>query len=263
MSLITLGRQLGTKLSHYRSRLGRKGFPVLTFQTLRAKFHPSMRIYKQFLVILMVLALQSCYTMLYPPQTLPQTVTTVVSEPAMVSTIGGTGVYGWDPYWEPALPFTSYYTGYGASYYSPYNYYDYHHPHYAPVYVVSETSTPAPGRDFDRDEKQGGSRVREPNPPPASSNLGSKAGSTGLGSSMSTATAPIIQPASTKSPVIKSPVRGNTEVKPVSPPKKKVRSNTGNKQKPVKVTKSKSVKNTKESKKSDPPAPKKRTRTRK
>jgi len=236
---------------------------MLTFQTPRINFPPLMQVNKFILMVLMVVILQSCYTMLYPPQTLPQTVTTIVSEPAMVSTIGGTGMYGWDPYWEPTLPFTSYHTGYGASYYSPYNYYDYHHPHYAPVYVVSETSDPAPARDFGRDEKQGGLRVRELNPPVVPSNVSIKSGPTGLGSSMSSTTSPIITPVTKAPVVIKSPVRRNSEVKSVRQPKKNVRPSTSTKTKPIKQNKEvKSVRKKKESKQSDPPPPKKRTRTR-
>ncbi len=232
---------------------------MLTFHALRANFPPLMRVYKLLLVILMVGVIQSCYTMLYPPQTLPQTVTTVVSEPAMVSTIGGTGMYGWDPYWEPALPFTSYHRGYGASYYSPYNYYDYHHPHYAPVYVVSETRDPAPARDFNRDEKQGGSRVREMNGSSVPASTGSKSGSQGLRSGMTSGSSGVI------SPIIPPPVvtpqkenKTKTPQKMVADPPKKTRT------KQVKVTKPqpKPVKNQKETQKSDTPS-QKRTRVRK
>lgn len=220
-----------------------------------------MRITKVILTITLVAVLQSCYTMLNPPQTQPETVTTVVSRPAMVSTIGGGGIYGWDPYWEPALPFTSYHTGYGYSYYSPYNYYDYHHPHYAPVYIVGESSDPDRTRDFDRDEKQGGSRVRERNNTPTSGSSGSGDTSVGLGSGMSTGTSPIItQPV--KPAIIAPPVRTNrSEVKQVVAPKKNVQPPKTTK--PAKVTKSVKVRQTKESTKTDSPPPKKRTRTRK
>ncbi|MCF7923434.1 MAG: hypothetical protein K9M55_12110 [Candidatus Marinimicrobia bacterium] len=218
-----------------------------------------MRASKIFIVIAMVMILQSCYTMLYPPQTLPQTVTSVVSEPAMVSTVGGAGMYGWDPYWEPALPFTSYHYGYGASYYSPYNYYDYHHPHYAPVYVVSETRQPAPARDFNRDENQGGSRVRDLNVPPTTSSSGSKAGPVGQGSSMSTAAPAIIAPIITN-PVTTPPPTRKTRTQavknmPSDPPAKQYI--------PIKVKQAPPVKQEKETENSDPPPAKKRTRTRK
>ena len=232
---------------------------MLTFHTLRANFPPLMRVYKLLLVIFMVGVIQSCYTMLYPPQTLPQTVTTVVSEPAMVSTIGGTGMYGWDPYWEPALPFTSYHRGYGASYYSPYNYYDYHHPHYAPVYVVSETRDPAPARDFNRDEKQGGSRVREMNGSSAPASTGSKSGSQGLRSGMTSGSSGVISPI-IPPPVVTPPKKNKTKTpqKMVADPPKKARTRQ------VKVTqpKPKPVKKQKETQKSDPPS-QKRTRVRK
>ena len=213
-------------------------------------------------LMLMVVALQSCYTMLYPPQTLPQTVTTTVSQPVMVSTIGGSGMYGWDPYWEPALPFTSYHTGYGASYYSPYNYYDYHHPHYAPVYVVGESRQPAPARDFDRDERQGGSRLRERNNSSSISSPGNQGNSVGLESGMSSATSPIVKPI-IDDPVVIQPVRNfNTRNKEVKPVVNKVKPVQPRKPKPVKASKSQAVKKQQTSEKSDSPPPKKRTRTR-
>ena len=236
---------------------------MLTFRTLKANFLPLMQVSKLIMVFFMVVVLQSCYTMLYPPQTLPQTSTIVVSEPAMVSTIGGSGMYGWDPYWEPALPFTSYHTGYGASYYSPYNYYDYHHPHYAPVYVVSETRDPAPARDFDRDEMQGGSRVRERNDFSSPASSGNKGSSGGIGSGLSSAASPIVKPIISDPVVIKPPIirkPRNNDAKPAINRSKPVKVN---KPKPAKSTKSKAVKKQKESEKSDQPPPKKRTRTRK
>lgn len=202
----------------------------------------------------MVTLLQSCYTMLYPPQSLPQTITTVVSEPAMASTVGGVGMYGWDPYWEPALPFTSYHRGYGASYYSPYNYYDYHHPHYAPVYVIGETRDPAPARDFSRDEKQGGSRTREMNGTSAPSNSGSKGGSPVQEGGMSSASTPIVAPI-IKNPVVSPPNKYQAPQNVVADPPR-------NKIKQVKVNKPKPVKKQKEAKKTDPPPPQKRTRIR-
>lgn len=114
------------------------------------------------LLLLSVLLLHSCYTLLNPPQTLPQTLSTVTTEVAMGSSLGGSVFSGWDPYWEPVLPFTNYYRGYGASYYDPYNYYDYHDPYYAPVYVKGEKATPIKGREFGRDDKQANNRIRDP-----------------------------------------------------------------------------------------------------
>ncbi|MBT4033494.1 MAG: hypothetical protein HOB84_10635 [Candidatus Marinimicrobia bacterium] len=235
---------------------------MLTFLTLKANFPPLMQLKKIIMVFLLIVVLQSCYTMLYPPQTLPQTMTTVVSEPAMVSTIGGSGMYGWDPYWEPALPFTSYHTGYGASYYSPYNYYDYHHPHYAPVYVVSETRDPAPARGFDRDEKQGGSRVRERNNSSSPASSGNKGNTGSIGGGMSSAASPIINPTISDPVVIRAPIikkSRNDDAKPII---KNVKPVKVNKPKPVKTSKPQAVKKQKKSEKSDPPPPKKRTRTR-
>ncbi len=186
-------------------------------------------------LIVGTLLLQSCYTLLHPPETLPQTMTTVVTEQAMASSLGGAGVYGWDPYWEPALPFSSYHRGYGASYYSPYNYYDYQHPYYAPVYVVSENTDPAPARDFGRDDLQGGGRNRNLNSATVSSGTsGAGSGSSSSGG-MSTA-APVISqpPVVTPQPPVRIHPRGaqevragkaNRETKPirqksVKPPKK-------------------------------------------
>jgi hypothetical protein len=235
---------------------------MLTFLTMKTNFRPRMQVKKILMMFLMVAVLQSCYTMLYPPRTLPQTVTTVVSEPAMVSTIGGSGVYGWDPYWEPALPFTSYHTGYGASYYSPYNYYDYHHPHYAPVYVVSESRDPTPARDFDRDEMQGGSRLRERNDASSLSGSGSKGNTVGLGSGMSSAASPVIMPIITDPVVIQPPIiykPRNDEAKPVI---KNVKPVKVKKSKPAKTPKAKAVKKQEASEKSDSPPPKKRSRIR-
>lgn len=203
------------------------------------------------LLIFGAMLLQSCYTLLYPPETLPQTVTTVVTEQAMASSLGGSGFYGWDPYWEPALPFTSYHRGYGASYYSPYNYYDYHHPYYAPVYVVSEAPDPSPARDFSRDDQQGGGRSRDVNGASVSSG-GGVSSSSGI---------------STAAPVIKKPVKNPVAVTPprlrqttpsdrkVVQPRQRVKTSTSQKVKPP--TKS----NDKSGSESDTPP--KRTRTRK
>jgi len=221
-----------------------------------------LRAYKIIFSVLTVVVLQSCYTMLYPPQTQPETLTTMVSEPAMGSTFGGTGAYGWDPYWEPALPFTSYYSGYGASYYSPYNYYDYHHPHYAPVYVVGESAVPEPARDFNRDDKQGGSRLRVRNGTSVPASISGQGNSTGDRGGLSTAAAPIVAPVKPK-PTIGSvaPIKSK-ETKAVKPAPKKY-TPAQPKSKPAKSREAKSVKSSKESKKSDSPAPKKRTRSRK
>jgi hypothetical protein len=236
---------------------------MLTFLTMNTNFHPLMRIKKIVAMFFMVAVLQSCYTMLYPPQTLPQTVTTVVSQPAMVSSIGGSGVYGWDPYWEPALPFTSYYAGYGASYYSPYNYYDYHHPHYAPVYVVSESREPVPARNFDRDDLQGGSRVRERNDSALNSSSGNPGNATGIGSGLSSAASPIINPIVTDPVVSKTPIilkPANNEARPVI---KDVNPVKVRQPRPAKAQKAKAVKQPEASEKSDSPAPQKRNRIRK
>ena len=240
---------------------------MLTFLTMKANFTPLMQVKKIIGLFFMVAVLQSCYTMLYPPQTLPQTVTTVVSEPAMVSTIGGSGVYGWDPYWEPALPFTSYHTGYGASYYSPYNYYDYHHPHYAPVYVVSESRDPVPARVFNRDEIQGGSRVRERNDSASPSSSGSKTNpigiGAGIGNGMSSAASPIIKPNPSDPVVIQPPRTKKPRVEYAKPVIKNVKPVKEKKSKPVKASKVKAVKQQKESEASDSPPPQKRSRIRK
>lgn len=235
---------------------------MLTLLAHIANFPPMLRVYKLFFSVLMVVVLQSCYTMLYPPQTQPETLTTMVSEPAMRSTFGGAGAYGWDPYWEPALPFTSYYSGYGASYYSPYNYYDYHHPHYAPVYVVGESATPEPARDFNRDDKQGGSRLRVRNDNAVPANISGQGNNTSNNGGLSTAAAPIVAPVKPK-PAIGSvaPIK-NKETKAVKPaPKKYTPSKPVTK--PSKSRESKPVKSSKQSKQSESPASKKRTRTRK
>ncbi len=185
------------------------------------------------LLVLVAVLLQSCYTLLHPPETLPLTVTSVVTEPAMVTSLGGSGYYGWDPYWEPVLPFTSYHRGYGASYYSPYNYYDYHHPYYAPVYVGSEETTPIAGRKYDRDDQLGGSRDRELNSSGASSGSSGGQTSVGLNNGLSTA-APAVSSPVVKTSVVKSPRpsvgnnKSGREVKPIKqkrtsppPPKNK------------------------------------------
>ncbi|MCF7807616.1 MAG: hypothetical protein K9M49_07860 [Candidatus Marinimicrobia bacterium] len=141
-----------------------------------------------FLIVLVGALLQSCYTMLYPPKTLPETVTTVISEPVYVSSVGGGGMYGWDPYWEPVLPYTNYYSGYGRSYYNPYNYYDYHHSYYRPVYVKAEEPRQVPGREYGRDDKDAGQRQRTVKPGPL--------GNTGLSSSPPTQAPILTQPVS-------------------------------------------------------------------
>ena len=196
-----------------------------------------------------VLSLQACYTMLYPPATLPNTVTTVTSAPAVASSLGGSGYYGWDPYWEPALPFTSYHRGYGASYYNPYNYYDYRDPYYAPVYVVGESADPVPGRKLSRDDEQGGSRTRDLNSPGVSSGSGSKY-PTVTASSSTSISAPIknvpVKPVPVKvipsKPSVKRSVsagKPSRETKPakqvkVQPPKKRKDTGSTNQDEPKK-----------------------------
>lgn len=231
---------------------------MLTIEGQKANFQPLMnfRNYRLLILLIAVLVLQSCYTLIYPPQTLPQSVTTVVSEPAMATSVGVSGGYGWDPYWEPALPFTSYHRGYGATYYSPYNYYDYHHPRYAPVYVVSEITPPSSARDFGRDEQQGGGRTRELNGSSDVSSSGTRGGTTGLGSTSASTAAPVRTPVI--APPVYSPPKKSRPVKSIStdPPKRTI--------KPVKITKPKPVKKSKEAEKKAPAPPKnKRSRTRK
>lgn len=119
----------------------------------------------QFLAtVLMLTVIQSCYTVVNAPATLPETVTTTISGPVYASSGGVASVYGWDPYWEPSLAYTPYHRSYGASYYNPYNYYDYQHSYYAPVYGGGDyEATPVAGRGYDRDDQQGGSRNRQSN----------------------------------------------------------------------------------------------------
>lgn len=191
---------------------------------------------KIFTIIIGVLMLQSCYTMVNPPQSLPQSVTTIISEPVMASSIGGAGVYGWDPYWEPALPFTNYHRGYGASYYSPYNYYDYHHPYYAPVYVSGEVNSPAPGREFGRDDPQGGGRNREMTGSRTASGSGGSAGGAGNETGMSSAEPGIISPVK-PTPVTNPPYKTvvSDKASNAAPPIRQIT--------PIKINDSKPVKN--------------------
>jgi len=228
---------------------------MLTFLSHRTNFHPRMKPVRPIILLLLLAVLQSCYTMLYPPQSLPQTYTTTVTEPVVVSSIGGTGMYGWDPYWEPALPFTSYYMSYGASYYSPYNYYDYHHPHYAPVYIVGESSPREPARDFDRDEKQGGSRVRERHD---GATVGRPGGGQNppAGDGFSTGGSAIVNPPVSQPPLVAPSRTRQPEVKPVATPPKVT-------SRPPKTAKPEQVKESDSSTKTaDAPAPKKRLRIR-
>ncbi len=245
---------------------------MLTLSPLKPKFLPLMlgKGKKVFVLIAGILLLQSCYTLLHPPETLPQTVTTVVTEQAMASSLGGTGLYGWDPYWEPALPFTSYHRGYGSSYYSPYNYYDYQDPYYAPVYIVGETSDPAPARQFGRDDQLGGARNRQLNGAATASSSDNDQGGKRTAIGMSAA-APVSQ-APVKNPIIKSPptqktspisnrevVRPGRTVKPIQ--KEKIK--PGRTVKPIKSKKIKPSQKNKDKSDSDQSSPKKRVRTRK
>ena len=232
---------------------------MLTLSWFKPNFSPLMRgkSIKILLLLSAFIMLQSCYTLLYPPETLPQTVSTVVSEQAMASSLGGVGAYGWDPYWEPALPFTSYHHGYGSSYYSPYNYYDYQHPYYAPVYIVGEGADPLPGRQFGRDDKQGGGRDRQRNSVPAGSGSKNSGGVSPVGIGSSTAN-PIIQDPPVKNPIVIPPakskstiVRDRETVRPIK------------KNRPVRIEKSQPPKENKEKSGSDNKSSKKRVRTRK
>ena len=215
---------------------------MLTILSHLANFPPLMQVKQKkiFILIVGISLLQSCYTMVNPPQTLPQSVTTIISEPAMASSFGGAGVYGWDPYWEPALPFTNYHRGYGASYYSPYNYYDYHHPYYAPVYISGEVNTSAPGREFGRDDPQGGARDRELTGSGTVSGSSGRNGSTGQESGMSSTGPGIILPVtppSVSNPPYKTVVSDKTSN--AAPPSQQIT--------PIKINDSPPVKNQQQS----------------
>ncbi|NQV13897.1 hypothetical protein HQ531_00460 [bacterium] len=230
---------------------------MLTLSQKWARFSPYMgaKPKRLFLLLISVFLLQSCYTLLHPPATLPQTVTTVISDPIMTTTLGSSGGYGWDPYWEPALPFTSYHRGYGASYYNPYNYYDYNHPHYAPVYIVGEEASPLPAREYGRDDRQGGSRDRGINIPDGS-DAPSNSGESSSGG-MSTAAPEISGSNNVDPPIVppnKSRNRRNTKIKIPSKETTPVIKNDKPKPPP-------NSKNTDNSKKEPPP--KKRLRSRK
>jgi hypothetical protein len=71
----------------------KKGMLMLTILSHLANFPPLMQVKQKkiFILIVGISLLQSCYTMVNPPQTLPQSVTTIISEPAMASSFGG----GW------------------------------------------------------------------------------------------------------------------------------------------------------------------------
>ncbi len=229
---------------------------MLTSLSTRAKFRPIMmqRKIKFIFIVVSVIALQSCYTMLYPPATLPNTVTTVTAAPAVASSLGGLGYYGWDPYWEPTLPFTSYHRGYGASYYNPYNYYDYRDPYYAPVYIVSEAADPVPGRKYGRNDDQGGSRTRVPNSPSVSS------GSSHTSSSVSTGGSTTIA-----APIKNEPVKSVAVVPIPKKPtiKKDVKAGKPSREtKPAKQVKTTSSQKRKKTDSTKPDEPKKRVRTR-
>jgi len=139
-----------------------------------------------------ILFLQSCYTLLNPPATLPESYSTVTTEVAMGSSLGGSVFTGWDPYWEPVLPYTNYQRGYGASYYNPYNYYDYRNPYYAPiynpVYIKGEKAPSVKGRSYGRADDQGSDRLREPKSTTSGQVMGNNSGG------FSTAAAPISIP---------------------------------------------------------------------
>lgn len=200
--------------------------------------------------LFLTVSLQSCYTMLNPPKTLPETVSNVISEPVVVSSIGGSGYYGWDPYWEPVLPYTNYYSSYGRSYYSPYNYYDYHHSYYRPIYVVDDDPVPVEGREFSRDEKHSGRRNRTVKP---DGNLNASAA--GSVSSSPPASSP-----PTSTPILAPPKpRRLKEVKINNEPAK---SSSSSKQKRVRSTKSTSSSKKKDSS-SSASSKKTRKRTRK
>lgn len=196
------------------------------------------------LIILVGALMQSCYTMLNPPKTLPETVSTVISEPVYVSSVGGGGMYGWDPYWEPTLPYTNYYSGYGRTYYNPYNYYDYHHSYYRPVYVISEEAQRVVGREYGRDEKNNGNRERTVKPGPL--------GNTSVSSSPPTAapilSQPVTQPtARAKMREVKSS-SSSSKSKPAVKQKRVRSTNSGNNQSTESTTES-SKKNSRSRKK--------------
>jgi hypothetical protein len=214
--------------------------------TKEAKFTIRMnRITQSLLTILLLTGLlQSCYTMLNPPLTLPETVSNMISEPVIVSSLGGSGYYGWDPYWEPVLPYTNYNRGFGNSYYSPYNYYDYHHSYYRPIYVTTDNSIAVQGRDFGRGQNQGAGRERTDKPNSALDvNTAAPAVSGNVPISVPPTTSPILQP---------SKPRKQTEVRsepnPVkqdsSPKQKRVRSSSSNSKSKESSSSSSSAKNT-------------------
>ncbi len=224
---------------------------MLTLIKKGTTFNPSMyrRINRLVFLLLLGVILQSCYTVIYAPETLPQSVTSVTSEPAMASSLGGSGAYGWDPYWEPVLPYTGYYNSgyassyYGSSYYNPYNYYDYQHSYYQPVYINSEETTPVTGRSYGRESSRSTGRTREAKTPKPSSN----------GGSLSTASPAISAPAVT-TPVVTSRKRpsssSNTSARRVNRGTTRVRNETPKTE-------------TRESSSTEQEAPKKRKRTKK
>ncbi len=204
---------------------------MLTFSWNWTKLSSLMSGKTKFVFVLLgMLALQSCYTLVYPPKTLPESITTIVSEPAMASSLGSSSMYGWDPYWEPVLPYTNYHRGYGASYYDPYNYYDYHHHYYTPVYVEGEDVIPVAARKFDREDRQGSTRVRE-----SRNSTSSQPHSTS--SEVLTSSAPASKPEKS-APAISRPIKTSVKSKSVKsePSKRKTQSEV----KPVTRTKTKS-----------------------
>jgi len=196
---------------------------MLTNSKDSTKFGPMMKRNKKWILVAgLVLMVQSCYTIVNAPDTLPETVTQTISQPVYTSSIGSPGVYGWDPYWEPSLAYTPYYGGYGASYYSPYNYYDYHHSYYAPVYGSggSYVSEPVAGRGFDRDATQGGSRDRQQRSETSSQSGEKGGGYSGAGGASSVAPIlpnPVVsQPAPSK-PIHPTNVAGSKRTRDVKP----------------------------------------------
>ncbi|MCF7823993.1 MAG: hypothetical protein K9N35_07435 [Candidatus Marinimicrobia bacterium] len=195
---------------------------MLTSLINQAKFVSLMRNkFKTSILLISILMLQSCYTLIYPPQTLPAT-STVTTEFVEGSTVNVVGYSDWDPYWEPVLPYTNYYRGYGASYYDPFNYYDYHHPYYAPVYVTSEEPRPIKGREIGREDEQISDRIRDQK----NSTNGAVGGYVAPTSIPQVSTIPVVSTPVVKNPKIeikKSPIKKQTppdrktktEVKPV------------------------------------------------
>lgn len=198
-----------------------------------------MTLKKMLLVLGLTILLSSCYTMLYPPATAPITQTTITTETVGSSSLGGY-YSGWDPYWVPSLQYTGYYYDRWSSYYDPYNYYDYHHSHYTPIYIVGEERKKQPSRDYSRDEEIGDDRdrdrkiddvVNKDKAPVSSSSAfpgsGFGSASTSIGNSKSQpAPKPVepresIQPAQPIIPIKPTPPRDRKEIKPITTPKER------------------------------------------